>query len=88
MNNIIYKFFDALSLSGAIIFIFAGLTVFGVIIQNEKVWQNFGTALTTFVSGKQLARSEQSGQLLTQQKQPNPETVILPPEPEVIPEKK
>jgi hypothetical protein len=82
INTGIYKFFDALSLSGAIIFIFAGLTVFGVIIQNEKVWQNFGTALTTFVSGKQLARSEQSNQILAQ-KQPNPDVEILP-EPEVI----
>jgi len=82
MNNIIYKFFDALSLSGAIIFIFAGLTVFGVCIQNEKVWTNFGTALTTFVSGKQLARSEQSKQILAQ-KQPEIETEVLPEEPKV-----
>jgi hypothetical protein len=37
---------------------------------NEKVWTNFGTALTTFVSGKQLARAEQSKDVLAE-KQPD-----------------
>jgi hypothetical protein len=50
--------FDALSLSGAIIAMFFSLVVLGVIIKEDKVWQTFGTALTTFVSGKKIGEKE------------------------------
>jgi hypothetical protein len=59
--NWFYKAIDTFSLSGAIILMFFSLTAFGIVINNEKVWQNFGTALTTFVSGKKIGQSESSG---------------------------
>jgi hypothetical protein len=59
-NNIFFQFVDACSLSGAIILIFFSLTAFGVLTNNAEVWHNFGTALTTFVSGKQLGKYESS----------------------------
>jgi hypothetical protein len=49
---------DAFSLSGAIILIFAGLTSYGIFMNQEKVWTTFGTALTTFVSGKKIESFE------------------------------
>lgn len=57
MKNI-SRLLDTLSLSGAIIFLFFTLTVIGIAKNDEKVWQQFGTALTTFVSGKRLAQHE------------------------------
>ena len=54
-----YQFIDAMSLSGAIMMMFFSLTVYGITIANEKVWMTFGTALTTFVSGKKIGQSEQ-----------------------------
>jgi hypothetical protein len=55
---VIARFFDSLSLSGAIILLFFTLTVVGIAKNDEKIWQQFGTALTTFVSGKKLADIE------------------------------
>jgi len=51
-------FLDGFSLSGAIILIFTILTFYGVATKQEKVWQNFATALTTFVSAKKVSDYE------------------------------
>jgi hypothetical protein len=52
------EFIDACSLSGAIILIFSVFIVLGVMKNNEKVWSTAFTALTTFVSGKQIGKLE------------------------------
>lgn len=54
----LHQFFDALSLSGALILIFTGLTVVGIFRNDEKVWDRFGTALTTFATGKVIGKYE------------------------------
>jgi hypothetical protein len=58
--NWFFQAVDAFSLSGAVILIFFSLTAFGVLTNNAEVWHNFGTALTTFVSGKKLGQYESS----------------------------
>lgn len=50
--------FDSFSLSGAIIIIFTGITILGIAIKEEKVWNTSFTALTTFVSGKSIGKQE------------------------------
>jgi len=55
-NTWIAKIFDALSLSGAIIFMFFVLTCWGIATNQEKVWTNGLTALTTFVAQKTLTK--------------------------------
>ena len=57
-TNWFYQLVDTLSLSGAITFLFFSLTFYGIVQKEEKVWSTFGTALTTFVSGRQLGRQE------------------------------
>jgi hypothetical protein len=56
--NWIYKFFEALSLSGAIIVMLFSLTVYGIASHQKEVYQSFGTAFCTFVTGKQLGKIE------------------------------
>jgi hypothetical protein len=51
------EFIDALSLSGAIILLFSVFVILGVCTRQEKVWTTSFTALTTFVSGKQLGKN-------------------------------
>ena len=93
-----HQFFDALSLSGAIIFMFFSLTLLGIFLKDEKVWTTFATAFTTFVSGKRLAESEQQRIIppVEPKPEPKPESlraldtpngdVIDPVEPEEVPE--
>lgn len=57
----IFRFIDAMSLSGAVIILFFSITIFGIYQGNEKVWTTGMTALTTFVSGKKLGQYESSG---------------------------
>lgn len=57
-HGFLYEFFDALSLSGAMIFIFFVLTLTGIMMNNEKIWQNFGTALATFATAKKISDGE------------------------------
>ena len=54
----LYRIIDSLSLSGAIIMLFFTLTVIGIAKNDEKVWQQFGTALTTFATGKRIGEIE------------------------------
>jgi hypothetical protein len=53
-----FQLLDALSLSGAIMLMFFSITLYGITKNDEKVWTTGMTALTTFVSGKQLGKSE------------------------------
>jgi hypothetical protein len=50
--------FESFSLSGAIIVIFTSITLLGIVLKEEKVWNTSFTALTTFVSGKSIGKSE------------------------------
>ncbi len=50
--------FESFSLSGAIIVIFTCITILGIVIKEEKVWNTSFTALTTFVSGKSIGKQE------------------------------
>ena len=59
-NNKFFQFMDAMSLSGAIILLFFSITLSGIFLNQEKVWTTGMTALTTFVSGKQLGKYEGS----------------------------
>lgn len=63
MIDKIYKLMDAFSLSGAIILIFATLTGAGIVMKNERVWQTFATALTTFCTGKKIGEANKSNEL-------------------------
>jgi hypothetical protein len=60
----ITRFFEALSLSGGIIFTLAMLTCSGIWLSahdkpvGEKIWTMFGSSLTTFVTGKKIGESE------------------------------
>ncbi len=54
----IHRLLDAFSLTGSIILLLFMLTVYGIYTGNEKVWQEFGTAFTTFISGKRLSDYE------------------------------
>jgi archaellum component FlaF (FlaF/FlaG flagellin family) len=57
-NNWWAHFLDGFSLSGAIILIFASLIFIGVYTKQDKVWNTFATALTTFVSAKKVSDYE------------------------------
>jgi len=67
-NTKLERFFEAFSLSGAIIAMFFIMIVIGVsmdargIKSGEKVWETFTTALTTFVTGKRIGRDEQNAE--------------------------
>lgn len=58
------SFFEALSLSGAIIFLLFLLTLTGLGMDiagspnGEKVWNNFGSGFLAFVSGRTVAKLE------------------------------
>ena len=65
---ILKSFFDAFSLSGAIIFIFTMFIGVGLLMSangnplGQKVWETFTTALTTFVSAKKVSQYEAENQ--------------------------
>jgi len=55
-NSWFYKLIDAFSLTGAILLMLFSLTLYGVMTKQKEIWQNFGTAFTTFVSAKQITK--------------------------------
>ncbi len=71
-KGIFYEFFDALSLSGAVMAMFFFFTMVGIVmmcsstekiaIHGKEVFGWSGTALTTFVSGKKLGEYEANHQ--------------------------
>ena len=57
-NNWWAHFLDGFSLSGAIVLVFTSFIFIGIMRNQEKVWQEFATALTTFVSAKKVSEYE------------------------------